>query len=275
MSLSTLMRRFALIIALGFAQSSTAVSLKAETKALTVDGSAFVLRLPDGRVLRGTELAGATVYLALDGDQLAALRLAAITPDPEHPDILRHDFEVPDGRGGWQPACEPNAYGERWGFPVSLPEDHPGRDHAITLSCASGAVVKCARFGYKPWARGPHGEDLVPLHAACVRMVRADYCGDGHAHTRNGTMIDVYDDLAVQVRGLGDDPSFSFEAGWSPDGAVCLRHTRWTDLLSRERLLAQCPRLARIAFCDEPVARALGARLFNTSRLSPSPLPTP
>lgn len=238
---------------------------------LTVEGSAFVLKMADGRVLRGTELAGATVYLSVGANAVAPVKLASIVADNVYPDTLRHDFQTPDGQGGWKPVCEPDAYGERWGFPVVLPKGHPGRENAITLTCASGAVGKCARFGYRPWAQGPQGEDLMPLHAACVRMVRADYCGNGEAYTKNGTTIDTYDDLGIQTRGLADDASYIFEAGWTGQGAVCVNHTRWPDLLSRMQLLAQCPSLAAVPVCDETSARALGARIFNSSRRLPAP----
>lgn len=240
--------------------------------ALEVDGSALVLRIADGRVLRGVELQGATVYLAMAGRDVAPVLLQSIAPDPERPEILRHEFRVPDGAGGWKPACDPNADGETWGFPVALAEGHPGREHDITLTCASGAVGKCARWGYPPWAKGPRGEDLAPLHAACVRMVRADYCGDGEAHTKDGTSIDNYDDLGIQTRGAADDASYVFEAGWTGQGAVCVAHTRWTDLLTLDALKARCPRLAAAPVCDEAQARQLGARMFNTSRLLPAPV---
>lgn len=237
---------------------------------LTVEGSAFVLKLADGRELRGAELAGATVYLDLGMNEPTALKLAAIVADEKYPDILHHDFQVTDGRGGWKPACEPDASGARWGFPVVLPEGHPGREQSITVTCSSGAVGKCASFGYRPWARGAQGESLVRLHAACVRMVRADYCGDGKAHTKAGTTIDSYDDYGIQTRGLMDDASYMFEAGWTEQGAVCVHHTRWAELLSQEQLLEQCPFLTRIPVCDEAHARALGARMFNTSRRQPA-----
>jgi ADYC domain len=243
----------------------------APAPSLTVEGSAFVLEMADGRVLRGIELAGATVHLAVGADEAAPLKLASIVADDEYPDILRHDFQVPDGQGGWKPACEPDAYGERWGFPLTLPEGHPGREHSsLTLACSSGAVGKCARFGYRPWAQGPQGESLMSLHAACVRMVRADYCGNGKAHTKERTTIDTYDDHGIQQRGLADDASYRFEAGWTAQGAVCVHHTRWANLLTREQLLAQCPSLATIPVCNESTARALGARLFNTSRVQAS-----
>ena len=119
---------------------------------LKVEGSAFVLKLDDGRVLRGEQMQGAVVHLAVEGGQVGSIRLDSIKPDPEQADILRHDFRVQNEQGDWVPACSPNADGETWGFPVGLPEGHPGREGPITLTCASGAVGKCARFGYRPWA---------------------------------------------------------------------------------------------------------------------------
>ena len=234
---------------------------------LTVERSELVLTMADGQVLRGTELVGAVVHLSLADGKTTPMKLLAITPDPDDPEILRHDFQVEDGKGGWQPACAPNAYGERWGFPVALPEHHPGREGAITLTCASGAVGKCARFGYKPWAKGPKGEDLIPLHAACVRMVRADYCGDGQAHTKNGTEIDMYDDLDIQKSASQSDAAFAFEAGWTPSGAACVAHTRWSDVTTLDSLKEQCPRLAALPACDENYARSAGAHLFNRSKI--------
>lgn len=237
---------------------------------LSVEGSAYVLKLPDGRVLKGRKLQGVTLHLALEGGALASVLIRSVVPDPDYPDILRHQFEIADGLGGMKPACAPNAYGETWGFPITLPAGHPGRDGEVGMTCASGAVGKCARFGYRPWAKGPKGEDLVPYHAACVHMVRGDYCGDGLAHTRDGTSIDIYDDLGIQKPGTMDDSSYLFEAGWTPGGAACVAHTRWNDLLTLEQLAATCPRLNNARACTELRAQSLGARLFNRSRRLPA-----
>ena len=235
---------------------------------LRVEGSAFVLTQPDGRVRRGTQMQGAIVHMAVEGGAVASVRLDAIAPDPGQPDLLRHDLRVQDASGAWVAACTPNADGESWGFPLALAEGHPGREGPITLTCVSGAVGKCARFGYRPWARGPQGEDLAPYHAACVQMVRADYCGDGTPHTRDGTAIDLYDDVGIQAAATRDDPEFAFEAGWGPQGAVCVARTRWPELHAREQLHRDCPRLARKTdVCDEGAARRGGALLFNRSRL--------
>ncbi|MDB5970447.1 MAG: hypothetical protein JWQ90_2897 [Hydrocarboniphaga sp.] len=234
---------------------------------LAAEHTAFVLKLANGRVLKGVQMQGAVVHMAVEGGQIASIKLAAITPDPKDSDILRHEFQVQDEHGEWKPACQPNFYGETWGFPISLPEHHPGREGAITLTCSSGAVGKCVRFGYKPWAKGPHGEDLTPYHAACVHMVRADYAGDDTPHTKNGTDIDVYDYIGIQSPESLADPKFAFEAGWAPGGAVCVAHTRWSDVITTAALLKAYPQLPPPQTCSEASAARLGALLFNRSRL--------
>lgn len=232
---------------------------------LGVEGSRFVVTLADGSQLSGSELAGATVQFAQDDGGLLPLRLRSIVEDPEQAGLWRHEMEVPDGEGGWQPLCEPDIEGATWGLPVELPEGHPGREARITLTCASGAVVKCARFGYAPWGSGPEGESLLELHAACIHMVRADYCGDGEPWTRDGTAIDIYDDLGIQVSDSVAAAGFAFEAGWTPQGAACVAQTRWPELIDRPTLIERCPKVDAAVVCDESSARALGARLFNRS----------
>jgi hypothetical protein len=128
-------------------------------------------------------------------------------------------------------------------------------------------------LGYDPWRPGPNGEDLAAYYQACEHMVRADYAGDGVAHTRNGIAILIWDTARIRPA-VGGPPSadnpfadYPFEAGWGPDGAVCVDHTRQTDLLTLDRLLKSAPGLAARP-CDEAEARRRGALLFNGSRRS-------
>jgi hypothetical protein len=112
----------------------------------------------------------------------------------------------------------------------------------FTLTCASGATGKCVGLGYKPLPEA-NGESLWDYHQACVRMMRADYGGDGSAHTRNGTRIDISDRLGIQLP-EHDPGGLSFEAAWGPEGAACLRHTRVPEILSHNELARLYPRLA-------------------------------
>ena len=235
---------------------------------LIVEGTAFVLRQADGTELRGAQLVGAE--LDLGGG--VTVRIDAVRPDPgdKSGETLLHAFSTRGADGTWVPLCEPDHDGHREGFPVPGRWDDAGRYHAdpdhFALSCTSGAQAKCVRFGYKPWKPAPDGASLVPLYEACVHMVRADYCGDGVATTREGPQIDVYDRHGVQRSESG--PDFRFEAGWSPVGAVCVAHTRIPQNVTLEQLRASCPRLAAALgeSCTEESAAKLGAVLFNRSR---------
>ena len=240
------------------------------TPDLRVERTAFVLRQANGRLLKGVQLKGRVLNLAVGGE-VHTLRLASITPDPDDADILRHEFQVQDEAGRWQPACEPNIDGETWGFPVALPAGHPGREGAVTLTCASGAVAKCIRYGYKPWGKGRHGESLVPYHAACVHMIRAVYAGDGTPHTKPGTFVQYHDD-AVHWRQNPPkaNPEYGFEAGWSPQGAVCVARVRWPELGTLDAIRKTSQRLMATApsDCTEAYAKEHGALIFNRSHLS-------
>lgn len=86
----------------------------------------------------------------------------------------------------------------------------------------NGVIAKCVAWGYEPWEHGPD------LHQACTRLARADYCGDGVPHTENGTLIDVYDPRGI----LEPEGDMDFEAGWGPDGAVCVSHPRYLDVVA-------------------------------------------
>lgn len=234
---------------------------------LAVEGTEFVLYRADGRVLRSAELLGAELDLG-GGRQL---RIDAVGPDPADASgqILLHRFSQRVGDGAWTDVCSADREGRREGFPV------PGRwvdgryRHEAThfaLTCTGGAQAKCVRWGYRPWDRAADGSALADLYEACVHMVRADYCGDGTATTRDGMAIDIYDRHGVQKPEGGDD--FRFEAGWAPTGAVCVNHVRVPDNVALESIAARCPRLANALGerCDEAAALSAGAVLFNRSR---------
>lgn len=234
---------------------------------LVVDGTQFVLYRSDGRVLRSADLIGAELDLG-GGEQL---RIDAVRPDPDSRggEVLLHRFSRRSGEGPWIEVCEADREGHREGFPVPgrFVDGRYERDAAhFALTCTGGAQAKCVRWGYRPWAQAHDGQDLAELYAACVRMVRADYCGDGTATTRNGMAIDVYDRHGVQQP--TDDAQFRFEAGWTRDGAVCVNHVRVPENLQLDALAARCPRLAAALGqrCDEVAAAAAGAVLFNRSR---------
>ena len=241
-------------------------------RGLEVVGTEFRLRLSDGSVVPRERLIGATLAFTEADGTSTRLRIDAVEPDARDPEVLLYRLSVPDADGGWRDYCGPDIEGKRLGFPLAGRWDEAGglvaaAPGAFTIACTSGAIGKCVRFGYKPWKAGPDGAPLDRHHQACIRMVRADYCGDGEPHTRDGTLIDMYDRQGIQKTDYA--PDLAFEAGWGVDGATCVRHTRIPELLTLEALGRLCPRLASRfgTACDEDAARRDPATLlFNRSR---------
>ncbi len=162
-------------------------------------------------------------------------------------EVMLYTLSEPDpATGQWRNACNPDADGRRLGFPLAgafTPDGRyvamPGR---ILITCTGGAEGKCVRFGYKPWRTLPDGTLLQPYYQACVRLVRADYGGDGEGHTRDGTPIDLFDRIGIQRDEVG--PGMTLEAAFGPDGAVCVAHPRLSDSMSLDALVQRYPRLA-------------------------------
>lgn len=238
---------------------------------LQVSETRFDLTLDDGRRLASEELVGAVMEIQDEGGQVFVARLDGLEPAPEDPTILLHRFSVRDAHTGqWAPLCQPDASGRRAGFPVAGHWDAEGRYVADPdtwfLTCTSGSQGKCILWGYNPFRKAADGADLAPFYRACQHMVRATYVGRGAAYTRNGTSIDMADIAGVQSHDAARAADgWRFEAGWGPDGAVCVAHTRWENLLPTKVLLESRPDLAA-APCDEAEARRRGALLFNLSK---------
>ncbi|GAA4413508.1 hypothetical protein GCM10023089_31450 [Quisquiliibacterium transsilvanicum] len=217
---------------------------------VAVEGTALEVRLASGRRLSGADLTGASLTLvAPHGTVPQHVRIDAVAVDPRDPEreTLLYQMSAVDPRTGRSESlCAPNAQGERWVFPLQGQWDREGNrltDRGFTLACADWALGKCVRFGYKPWKTRADGTSLAPYHQACVRLVRADYCG-GKGTTRDGMLIDIYDRLGIQQP--DPDPKthgLRFEAAWGPAGAVCVAHTRVTENMTLDQLATECPRL--------------------------------
>ena len=189
---------------------------------------------------------GTVIEAYAESGEPIRLRVDSIEIDPEDTDreLTLYGVSVQiAGSQEWAPYCSPDRDGRSRAIPVEGSWDAHGTwtagDGAITFACTSGAIGKCVRFGYRPWKQ-VGGRSLRDHHLACMRMVRADYCGDGTPHTRDGTRIDVYDPLGIQERAPDDpaDPQI-FEAGWSPAGATYLYRPRLSDRTAE--IVAECP----------------------------------
>ncbi|PCC67737.1 hypothetical protein SAMN02745121_02373 [Nannocystis exedens] len=96
------------------------------------------------------------------------------------------------------------------------------RSDTMLIACLSGAMGKALKWGYRPQALG------ASAYQAAIRMVRADYCGDGVSWTEPGQAIDIKDEWPVHD--WSNPAQFTeTEAIWGPNGALCLGTPRLQD----------------------------------------------
>jgi hypothetical protein len=164
----------------------------------------------------------------------SVVRLDAVQRDPIARDrVLLHHVTVISQGGPPSELCTPDAAGQRWAMAVQ------GERGQVQLVCSSGAIGKCIRWGYPPIRNANHERGVRALHDACVRMVRADYGGDGASATRDGTLIG-YCDVAGIHPCTGSE---TIEAAWFEGGAACVARPRVPDLTSLTALADRYPRL--------------------------------
>jgi hypothetical protein len=124
---------------------------------------------------------------------------------------------------GWQPLCpgtnEALMFPGIWDLGTIR---HEWDANMFSLACRGATIAKCAELGYK------QDNVLDSYHQACVRAIRADYCGDGKSYTITGTEINIFDKLDRQT----DTQSWPVESNWTPDGATCINKARVLTSLS-------------------------------------------
>ncbi|MDC0667878.1 ADYC domain-containing protein [Nannocystis radixulma] len=189
-----------------------------------LEGSALVVTSQQGEELAGNALDDAKLHFEVkEGGTTRQKMLKILDVEQLAPgsDVWLFDVSLKVDSGGWGPLCLDKA-GEPTQAILLTEVWNPGTGgriaptaESVTFACRDTALAKCVEWGYKPWLA-----DLREVHQACTRLVRADYCGDGVAHTQQGTVIHVLDQLGIQ----DVDPTHPFvvEAEWGPEGAVCL-----------------------------------------------------
>jgi hypothetical protein len=176
----------------------------------------------NGTSLNGTDFIGAHLNGTLSNGETLEMRIDNIAPlTGANSDVLAYTVSA-SVDGGWVPLCGYDTDGSvkaaipvagSWNVTTGAWSDD---GNTFSWACRKASVAKCVEFGYKSW------EGFADHHHACVRMLRADYCGDGTPHTITGTPINLYDNTGVQA----DTESWPVDAEWTPDGALCVNHNR-------------------------------------------------
>ena len=195
------------------------------------------------KIVKGKDLKGAQFNAVDEQGRKLNFEIKDVELDPKDPEketYLYTVFYLDSADSQWKNLCTPDAENVAKAIPLTGSWDETGKhtesSDIITFGCTSGVLAKCVRFGYKPW-KTVKGKSLRDYHQACTRMARADYCGNGKSHTREGTPIDVYDELGIQKKTPNN--RMVFEAAWSPDGATFINRPRWFETLSEIR--QECP----------------------------------
>ncbi|MEL6184311.1 MAG: ADYC domain-containing protein, partial [Myxococcota bacterium] len=162
-------------------------------------------------------------------------------------DLLYFAVYAADG-AGWTPLCGTGPTGDAIpALAVPGTWNHErgaygggkwhGNQHHFSFACRGSSIAKCMEAGYKPWTdpnssrgniknRGEGNVTRANHLQACVRMIRADYCGDGTSHTVNGRTIEFWDSMGMHTK---EQNNFTFEAAWTPDGVLAFDYPRVMD----------------------------------------------
>jgi len=176
----------------------------------------------------GAQLADMEFNLGFDPlntgtDAPAKIKIKGVVQSSSQSDVYFYKVENEVSPGVYQAACldgggnpvDAIALKNSWNPDTGARLD---QSDAITWACRGAALAKAVEWGYRPWV----SDDMRDAHAAAVRMIRADYFGDGVTHTTNGNAIDVSDKWFIQT----SSTTWQIEAKWGPNGAVCLNTPR-------------------------------------------------
>lgn len=208
-------------------------------------GSELRVGTANGTTFAGTQLTGAVLHFGVveGAPKKRKVKIAGVTAPAPGSEVWLYDLKIKDHAGPWEPLCV-NALGQSTQALLIGEVWNPatggriaGAGDQVTMACRDAAVGKCAEWGYYPWS-------LPEYHQACTRLIRADYCGDGNAHTLEGTPIHVLDEIGIEDVEPG--VTYAVEAEWTAAGASCLdlAHTR----LAAPTLACELPA------CGEPFA---------------------
>ncbi len=102
-------------------------------------------------------------------------------------------------------------------------EVNAGQTGWFTLACAGSAAAKMKLMGYAPQTNfpGTSAPSTADARQATLKMITADYCGEGVSYTANGTPV-VWENHEGTVDSSNWHTPGVVEAVWTADGALCL-----------------------------------------------------
>jgi hypothetical protein len=112
----------------------------------------------------------------------------------------------------------------------------------FNIACVGTALAKMHFLRHTTAGSGSSGSPSNPQRQAMLKLLSADYCGDGTVYARNGTPLFFRDQEGRfdPTRWYDKDRVGEFEAIWTADGALCLDDPRrWDPTQSSADLRAE------------------------------------
>jgi hypothetical protein len=216
-----------------------------------------LISLATGEIVTGTDMVGAVLPARL-GDATPMNVIMSAIDTIRFPG--RQMFLLTTEQG--DPICGTEVSGNpMWASVIDNGQDGDGRrlsNDEYAFACMTQPVAKCWNYGYPPIG------GMARYSAACVRMVRADYCGDGTTHTVPGVVIDMGDNLGINTWSHTPGDGFVDEAEWGVEGATCLRTPRWgMHGATHQYVREHCP-----SILSEPTGFTPGSAFANPDTLA-------
>lgn len=119
----------------------------------------------------------------------------------------------------------------------------PDRDGWFTIACAGNAVYKMKMMSYAPdRVLEGHGPTTPGERQATLKMLTADYCGDGTAYTEPGTPV-LWENSSRTIDLNPQQGEPEVEALWDAAGALCLTVPRQATIEEVACQLPTCDKL--------------------------------
>ena len=106
--------------------------------------------------------------------------------------------------------------------------------NALNLGCGDHALQKMILLGYAQEITDPVYATTPEQRQATLRMIRADYAGDGTSYTETGRELwwQNYDQWVIHGAAAFRPANSLLEAYWTADGAACANVSRVYNLLN-------------------------------------------
>lgn len=215
----------------------------------------------DSNILQGEALIGSTIVLEDSAQTEHQIRIAdykLFDVEPWHADLTMHGYRLQarDNNGVFVDLCATPANGlgavyaniDKFSLVVTdeffnAKAEVMAQPGAFQFACPGQALSKMKWMGYSRDIPEESAFFTTPeQRQATVRMIIADYCGDGNAYTVSGQAV-YWQNSSAWISVAGAETEVEVEARWNADGAICVTTPRYvprSNIVCDDRVIPTC-----------------------------------